>query len=46
MVPLIMLAATVAGLARYIFAPVEPIRPGKLRLVLVMQVSPGARMPS
>ena len=44
--PLIMLAATVAGLARYIFASVEPMRPGKLRLVLVMQTSPGASMPS
>lgn len=41
--PLTMLAATVAGLARYIRASVEPIRPGKLRLVLVMQTSQGMR---
>ena len=38
--------ATVAGLARYIRASVLPIRPGKLRFVLVMQTSPGARTPS
>ena len=42
----IMLAATAAGLARYMSASVEPMRPGKLRLVLVMQTSPWARMPS
>lgn len=34
MQPFTMLAATVAGLARYISASVEPIRPGKLRLVM------------
>jgi hypothetical protein len=46
MYPFIMLAATVAGLARYMSASVEPMRPGKLRFVLVMQTSPGARIPS
>ena len=45
MQPFTMLAATVAGLTRYIRAS-EPMRPGKFRLVLVMQTSPGARMPS
>ena len=37
---------TVAGLARYIRASLDPMRPGKLRLVDVMHTSPGARMPS
>ena len=39
--PFSRLAATVAGLARYIIAPVDPIRPGKFRFVLVMHTSPG-----
>ena len=41
-----ILAATVAGLARYMDAWLDPIRPGKFRLVLLMQVSPGAMIPS
>ncbi len=36
--PLMILAATVAGLARYMDAWLDPIRPGKFRLVLLMQV--------
>ena len=44
--PLMILAATVAGLARYMDAWLDPIRPGKFRLVLLIQVSPGAMIPS
>src|SRR5436853_2756659 len=36
MVPVRALAATVSGLARYTLASLWPIRPGKLRLVVLM----------
>src|SRR5260370_42009722 len=37
-VPLKALAATVSGLARKTFASLWPMRPGKLRLVVLMQL--------
>src|SRR5258708_22419966 len=38
MTPVTALAATVSGLARNTFASLWPIRPGKLRLVVLMQL--------
>ncbi len=44
--PLRMLAATVAGEARYMDASVEPILPGKFLFVELMQTSPSLIIPS
>ena len=43
--PVIALAAAVAGLARYTSLFGSPIRPTKLRLVVLMHFSPAARIP-
>src|SRR5262249_51451232 len=44
-VPVTALAATVGGLARKTFASLWPMRPGKLRLVVLMQASGWLRRP-
>ena len=43
--PMIAVAAATAGEARYTFASLSPMRPMKLRLLVLTQTSPGASTP-
>ena len=46
MAPVTALAATVSGLARYTWACLWPIRPGKLRFVVLMHASGSFSLPN